>query len=386
MRIGIPRERKDGERRVGIVPDGAHALALAGHTVVVESGAGTASGFPDVEYEAAGALVSADLDAIWQCPLIVKVKEVQRAEYPRLREGTTLFGFAQLNRDPALLDAVLASGVRIIAYETVRDANGRLPLLAPMSRIAGRLAPFAGAQALQTVAGGNGTLITGVDDVAAARVVVIGAGNVGGEAARVASWLGCRVQVFSRGAARLAQLEQSLARSGTPVAVAQLRETTDALDVAIAEADLVIGAVLEPGTLSPKLIRREAVRAMRAGSAIVDVGIDQGGIAETSRMTSLSDPTYVEEGVVHYAVPNMPALVARTATLALGAATLPHVRSLADRGVAAALDADDGLAAGVMVWDGMVVHPGLARDAGRLVTASPWRRARRPGGVTRDPA
>ncbi|HEX6138416.1 MAG TPA: NAD-binding protein, partial [Casimicrobiaceae bacterium] len=328
------------------------------------------------------ARIAADADDVWECPLIVKVKEVQRAEYPRLRAGATVFGFAQLNRDPALLETVLATGVRVIAYETVRDADGRLPLLAPMSRIAGRLAPLVGAQALQTVAGGNGTLITGVDDVAAARVVVIGAGNVGGEAARIAARLGCRVQVFSRGAARLDMLERSLARNGTPVAVAVLAEAAEALDAAIAEADLVIGAVLEPGTLSPKLIRREAVRAMRAGSAIVDVGIDQGGIAETSRMTSLSDPTFVEEGVVHYAVPNMPALVARTATLALAAATLPRVRSLADRGVAAAIAADDGLAAGVMVWEGAVVHSGLARDAGKPAAAAPWRSARRAGGAS----
>ena len=376
MRIGIPRETKDGERRVGIVPDGARALVQAGHAVIVERDAGVASGFADAEYVAAGARIVAEAGEVWQCPLIVKVKEVQRAEYPLLRAGTTVFGFAQLNRDPRLLEAVLAAGVRVIAYETVRDAEGRLPLLAPMSRIAGRLAPLVGAQALQTPAGGSGTLITGVDDVPAARVVVVGAGNVGGEAARVAARLGCDVRVFSRGAARLGALEQALARDGIPVAVARLEDAGDALDGAIAQADLVIGAVLEPGRLSPKLGRREALRAMRPGSALVDVGIDQGGIAETSRMTTLSSPTYVEEGVVHYAVANMPALVARTATRALAGATLPHVQRLAERGIVAAVDADPGMAAGVMVWDGAIAHCGLARDAGVQAAAAPWRRAR----------
>ena len=379
MRIGIPRETKDGERRVGIVPDGARALVQAGHAVVVERDAGAASGFADAEYVAAGARIAADAAEIWQCPLVVKVKEVQRAEYPLLRAGTTVLGFAQLNRDPALLAAVLAAGVRIIACETVRDAEGRLPLLAPMSRIAGRLAPLVGAQALQTVAGGNGTLITGVDDVAAARVVVIGAGNVGGEAARVASRLGCEVRVFSRGAARLSALEQALARERTPIAVTRLEEDAHALEAAIAQADLVIGAVLEPGRLSPKLVGRGAVRSMRPGSALVDVGIDQGGIAETSRMTTLASPTYVEEGVVHYAVANMPALVARTATCALAAVTLPHVQRLAERGIVAAVDADPGLAAGVMVWDGAIAHRGLALDAGVQAIAAPWRSARRIG-------
>lgn len=381
MRIGIPRETKDAERRVAVVPDAAHTLVGAGHTVVVESGAGAASGFSDAQYRAAGATVAVDAGDAWECPLIVKVKEIQAAEYSRLRAGTTILDYAQLNRDRALLDAVLAAGVRIIGYETVRDRYGSLPLLAPMSRIAGRLAPLVGAQALQTTSGGNGTLITGVDQVRAARVVVIGAGNVGGEAARVAARLGCEVRVYSRGGSRLARLGRSLAAAGTPILVVPLDSGDGELDDAIAAADLVIGAVLEPGRLSPKLIHRDALRAMRAGSALVDVGIDQGGIAETSRMTSLSDPMYVDEGVVHYAVPNMPALVARTATCALSAATLPYVRVLADRGVIGAVEADEGLAAGVMVWDGAVAHAGLARDAGLPATVAPWKSV--PGPTTR---
>lgn len=378
MRIGIPREIKDGERRVAIVPDGVRALAAAGHAIVVETRAGAASGFADDAYVAAGARLTADAAEAWRSTLVVKVKEIQRAEYPLLQPATTVFGFAQLNRDPALLDVVLHAGISVIASETVRDPAGGLPLLAPMSRIAGRLAPFAGAQALQTSSGGNGTLLTGVDDVGAARVVVVGAGSAGGEAARIAACLGCNVHVFSRGAARLAALAASLARSGTPITTSTLAAPHAAFDDAIANADLVIGAVLEPGTLSPKLVRRAAVRAMRPGSALVDIGIDQGGIAETSRMTSLSQPTYVEEGVVHYAVPNMPAQVARTATLALAAVALPYVESLAARGIAGALDADPGLAAGVMVWGGTIAHPGLARDTGRTGVERPWRRAVAP--------
>jgi alanine dehydrogenase len=381
MRIGTPRERKDGERRVGIVPDGVRALVRAGHAVVIERDAGRASGFSDAEYREAGATLTDAAAEIWQCPLIVKVKEVQRTECAHLQPGTTIFGFAQLNRDGALLDAVLAARVRIIACETVRDAQGGLPLLAPMSRIAGRLAPIVGAQALQTNSGGSGTLITGVDDVAPARVVVIGAGNVGREAARIAARLGCAVTVVSRGTERLAALERLLAEAGTPVATVRLDPDPAVLQAALVDADLVIGAVLEPGKLSPKLIPRSALRAMRSGGALVDVGIDQGGIAETSRMTTLSNPTYVEEGIVHYAVANMPALVARTATRAFAAATLPHVRALAERGIAGALAADAGLAAGLMVWDGEIAHTGLAADAGARAVVAPWHGASRPRGA-----
>jgi alanine dehydrogenase len=377
MRIGIPREIKDGERRVALAPHAVHALTQAGHEIVVEEQAGRASGFADAEFSAAGARIESSSDAIWTCPLVVKVKEVQPAEFARLQRGTTILGFAQLNRDPALLRAMLASGVRVIAAETVRDASGALPLLAPMSRIAGRLAPLVAAAALRMNAGGNGTLITGVDDVEAARVVVVGAGNVGREAARIAARLGCRVTVFSRGAPRLAALAASLARENSLVQTVVLSGNADRLQSEVAAADVVIGAVLEPGALSPKLISRAAVASMRPGSALVDVGIDQGGIAETSRMTTLSSPTYLDAGVVHYAVPNMPALVARTATLALSAAMLPCVTALAGAGVEAALDADAGLAAGVMVWEGAVAHSGLAADTGTEATPAPWRTARR---------
>ena len=357
MRIWGPRETKDGERRVGLTPAGVRALVDDGHAVCIERDAGRQVGFEDAQYRAAGADV-VDAAAVWCSDLVVKVKEVLPPEYPLLHPGTTIFGFAQINRDRALLDALRRARVAVLGYETVRDERGGVPLLAPMSRIAGRLAPLAGADALSTARGGSGVLLTGVDGVPGASVVVVGAGNVGGEAARIAARLGARVRVFSRGAAR----RDALMREGLPIEVYGL-DSRDGFADAVAGADLVIGGVLEPGTLSPKLLTRAMLHAMRPGSALVDVGIDQGGIAETSRMTKISDPTYVACGVVHYAVPNMPSLVARTATLALTEVTLPCVRAMAGRGIDAALAADAGLAAGLMVRGGDIVHPGLARDA-----------------------
>jgi alanine dehydrogenase len=263
--------------------------------------------------------------------------------------------------------------VRIIACERVQDSTGAMPLLAPMSRIAGRHAPFAGAFALGTDRGGAGVLLPGVDDVAPARVVVIGAGTSGGEAARVAARMGCRITVFSRGARRLTALVAEFARMGTPVDAQTLDGAgAEGFAAAIAAADLVIGAVLEPGRLSPHLISRTHLRSMRAGSALVDIGIDQGGIAETSRLTTISEPTYVAERVVHYAVPNMPALVARTATCAYTAATLPYVRRLAGRGIEQALRDDAGLARGVAIWEGAIVDPALATALALPLARFPW--------------
>jgi alanine dehydrogenase len=375
MRIGVPREIKDGERRVALLPDGARVLCGAGHAVVVERDAGAAVGIADDAYRAAGATIVAGPDPVWSCDLIVKVKELQPPEYLRLVAGTTICGFAQLGRDRALLATVLAARVRVLAFETIRDARGVAPLLAPMSRIAGRLAPFAGAQALGTDRGGSGVLLPGVDDVPGATVVVIGAGAAGAQSALVAAALGCRVTLVSRGAVRLAAAAAAIAASGRRAASHTLAELgDDGLAAALADADLIIAAVLEPGRLSPKLITREHLRAMRAGSAFVDIGIDQGGIAETSRVTSVSAPTFVDERVVHYAVPNMPSLVARTATLALAAAALPYLRRVAERGVARALDDDPALAAGMMVWEGGVSDPRLAQDAGVDAAVAPWRR------------
>src|SRR5450631_1216256 len=359
MRIGVPRERKDGERRVGLLPEGVAVLVASGHVVLVERGAGERVGFDDAAYAGAGAEVMPEAAEIFGCQLIVKVKELQRSEWPLLQRGTTVLGFAQLGRDRELLDAALGAGIGCIAYETVAAGDGTLPLLAPMSRIAGRLAPLIAASLLMTDRGGSGVLLPGLDGVAPGRVVIVGAGNVGGEAARVAAGLGCRVQVFGRSARRLAALREHCTGD---VEVACNDPAN--LAPAIATADVVIGAVLEPGKLSPKLVSREMLRSMRAGSVLIDIGIDQGGIAETSRMTTLSDPTYTEERVVHYCVANMPALVARTATLALTRATLPYVRAFADRGIDAALAADVGLRAGLQIRGGAVTHAGLAADSG----------------------
>lgn len=369
MRIGVPRERKDGESRVAVTPVGARMLVSAGHEVVVEHGAGERVGFNDAAFAAAGASIVADAAAVFACPLVVKVKELQRDEIALLKPATTVFGFAQLARDRALLDAVLAARIGVIAYETVSDGRGGLPLLAPMSRIAGRLAPLIAASLLMNDRGGAGVLFPGVDAVAPARVVIVGAGSVGSEASQLALALGATVTVFARTPTRLSALRtrcEACAGGGLRTALCE----TQALAAAIAEADVLIGAVLEPGRLSPKLVSRAMLRAMRCGSVFIDVGIDQGGIAETSRMTSISAPTFVDEGVVHYGVPNMPALVARTATLALGEATLPCVRLLADGGVSVALTMDRGLRAGLQVWDGEVVHPALAADVG--LPARPW--------------
>lgn len=365
MRIGVPRERKDGERRVGLVPPTVAALVAEGHQVVIERGAGERVGFDDTDYALHGAALVDDARRIYECELIVKVKELQTDEYSLLHAGTTVFGFAQLGRDRTLQNAVLAAGVSCIAYETVTAPDGTLPLLAPMSAIAGRLVPLVASSLLMTDHGGSGVLFPGTEGVAAARVVVIGAGIVAREATRVSVDLGAGVSAFGRSPERLEAL-RCHCRGLPSIAIFE----PDALAAAIAAADVVVGAVLEPGKLSPTLVTRAMLRAMRPGSAFIDVGIDQGGIAETSRATTLSHPIYVEEGVTHYCVPNMPSLVARSATLALTRATLPYVRALAQLGLDAALRADSGLRAGLQVRDGTVTHAGLAADRERGISSA----------------
>jgi alanine dehydrogenase len=341
MRIGIPRELKDGEFRVALTPDGVASLS----NVVLEPGAGAGVGFSDADYQAAGATLG---DA-WECELVVKVKELQPAEYQKPRPGQTIFGFQHFGPDPELLDAALASGARFIAFETVGEDTG-LPILSPMSAIAGRLAVQAGAWCLQKQNGGSGVLLPGLDGVPPGKVVILGAGNVGSNALAMAYGIGAWVTVFAKTERRFAALRESYSD-------VVYRTGVDAQ--AIADADLVIGGVLTPGQLSPKLITRALLRRMRRGSALVDVGIDQGGIAETSRPTSHSDPVYVEEGVVHYCVPNMPAACARTASLALERAVLPYVRMLSSGNI------DPELRTGLQVDAGRVVHGQLARDTGR---------------------
>ncbi len=347
MRIGLPREIKDGEFRVALTPTGVGALRAAGHEVVVEPGAGAGAGFADADYAAAG-------DA-WDCGLVVKVKELQEPEYRRPRAGQTVFGFQHFGPEPALLDAALASGATFVAFETVGEADGSLPILAPMSAIAGRLSLQVGAWCLQKHNGGSGVLLSGLEDIAPGRVTILGAGNVGANALAVAHGIGAQVTVFSKSGRRAEFL-----RGRFPGA--DFRTGTMDLAAVLAETDLVIGGVLTPGQMSPKLVTRAMLRGMRRGSALVDVGIDQGGIAETSRPTSHRSPVYVEDGVVHYCVPNMPAAAARTASRALERALLPYLLMLA------AGAEDNALATGFQVQAGKVVHRHLARDTGRAFT------------------
>lgn len=361
MRVGVPKEIKNREYRVGLTPAGVRALTLAGHEVLIEKNAGARVGFADADYAAAGARVAANAAEVYdRADMIIKVKELQEAEFPLTRQGQVLFAYQHFAPDPILLQHVLDCGLSCVAYETVADAQGNLPLLAPMSRVAGRLAPQVGAWALQMANGGSGVLLGGVAGVPPGKVVIIGAGNVGANALQIAVGMGAQVTLFDRGVRKLADLEQIYrGRAATCVA------DPLSLERAVADADLVIGAVLIPGKLSPKCISRALLQRMRPGSVIVDVGIDQGGIAETSRPTSHDDPLYAEEGIVHYCVPNMPSAVARTATLALTQATLPYALSLANLGLRRALQEDAGFRAGLQVHAGQVTHAGLAEDARR---------------------
>lgn len=359
MRIGVPKEIKNHEYRVGLTPAGARELAGAGHAVVVQTGAGAAVGYTDSEYGVSGATIAASASDVYECDLIIKVKEPQPTEFALSHAGQILYCYQHFAADPRLLQAMIARGVSCVAYETVTASDGSLPLLIPMSQIAGRLAPQFGAWALQMANGGSGVLLGGVPGVAPARVVVIGGGVVGAGAARIALGMGADVTLLDRSAAKLARLEDHFgARLKTVISSGQ------SIPPLVRDADLVIGAVLLPGKLAPKLIAADDIKDMRPGSVIVDVAIDQGGICETSRLTSHSNPCYVEHGVVHCCVPNMPSAVARTATQALTQATLPYALALATKGLRAALADDAGLREGLQVHAGSVTHPGLAQDTG----------------------
>ena len=359
MLVGVPVEIKDHEYRVGLTPAGVHALREHGHQVCVETGAGARIGIADGDYISAGARIVASAKEVFAADMVVKVKELQRAEFGLLRRGQILFAYLHLAPDPELLEALLACGVSGLAYETVSDAQGRLPLLAPMSRIAGRLSVQVGAWALQMANGGSGVLLGGVPGVAPGRVVVIGAGAAGANAVQIAAGMGADVTVLDVDLERLAHLDQ-IYRGRVKTCF------SEALAIAeqVAQADLAIGALLVPGKLAPRLISRKLLQGMRPGSVLVDIAIDQGGIADTSRPTSHSQPLFVEEGVVHYCVPNMPSACARTATLALTQATFPYVLKLADCGLDA-LSEDTGLADGLQVHAGQVTHRGLAEDVKR---------------------
>ena len=366
MRIGVPTEIKSEERRVGLTPESVAEATDRGHEVFVERRAGAGAGFSDEEYAARGARLLDTADELFEAAeLIVKVKEPLAVERARLRIHHTLFTYLHLAPDPDQAHDLLDSGATAIAYESVTDRSGRLPLLAPMSQVAGRMAIQAGARCLEASAGGRGVLLGGVPGVAAAPVVVVGGGVVGRNAVEMALGLGADVTVLDRDAGVLEALS---ARFGP--ALRTLYSSPRTLEQAVVGADLVVGAVLLPGARAPRLITAAMVKQMQPGAVIVDVAIDQGGCAETSHPTTHADPTYVVDEVVHYCVANMPGAVPRTSTQALNNATLPYVLKLADLGTVAAIRADRGLQHGLTVRGGQITEPAVA-DALGLDYAEP---------------
>ncbi|MBL8541851.1 MAG: alanine dehydrogenase [Betaproteobacteria bacterium] len=357
MQIGVPKEVKNHEYRVGLTPAGAAHLIACGHQVKVQTGAGAAIGFDDDAYQASGATVVASATDAYSAELVVKVKEPQREELPLIDAASTLFCYLHLAADADLTKALLATGATCIAYETVTTAGGELPLLVPMSQVAGRLAIQVGAAALTLASGGRGVLLPGVPGVPPANVVILGGGTVGANAARIAVGVGADVTLLDNSPPRLRHLDDVFgARLKT------VHATPHAVAESVRSADLVVGAVLLPAKRAPRLLSRAVVCTMIRGAALVDVSIDQGGISDTSRPTTHSDPTYIEEGVVHYCVTNMPAATARTSTLALTEVTLPYVEALASNGIAAATRADPGLRDGLNLHAGRVTCRPLAED------------------------
>jgi alanine dehydrogenase len=363
MIVGVPREIKPGEQRVALTPAGAHALGAAGHRVVFETDAGVGSGIRDHEYTAVGAEI-AGVDEVWRrAEMILKVKEPLPAEYPRMRAGQLLFTYLHLAPAPELTRALRESDVIAVAYETVQRPDGSLPLLTPMSEVAGRLAVQEGAFYLGRAHGGRGILLGGVPGVPPGNVAIIGAGTVGLNAVRMAVGLGADVSILDVNPDRLRAVDDLYHGR-----VVTIMSNAFNLQAVVRRADLLIGAVLITGARAPVLVTAAMVATMKEGAVIVDVAVDQGGSVETIRPTTLFDPTYVVSGVVHYGVANMPALVPRTSTFALANATLPYVLQLAARGPRDAVRADPALARGVNVWRGRVIHPAVASSLGETPT------------------
>ena len=360
MRIGVPTEIKNNEFRVGLTPGSASELVRAGHEVIVQAGAGIGIGCPDAEYAAVGASIAPDAPTVFgQAELVVKVKEPQPVECAMLRAGQVLFTYLHLAPDPDQARGLLASGCTAIAYETVTDAHGVLPLLAPMSEVAGRMAVHVGAVYLQKAFGGRGVLLGGVPGVAPAKVTIIGGGVVGTQAAHMAAGLGAEVTLLDRSLPRLRYLDDMF--KGRIKTIAANAFNTEA---SVLEADLVIGAVLVPGAAAPKLVRREHLAQMKKGAVLVDVAIDQGGCFETSRPTTHADPTYEVDGIIHYCVANMPGAVARTSAFALNNATLPFVMALASQGWRQACRDDRHLLDGLNIHAGQVTYRAVAEALG----------------------
>jgi alanine dehydrogenase len=359
MKVGVAKEIKPDEYRVALTPAGALELIQHGHDVLVEAGAGIGSAFPDGAYQAVGAQI-ATVDEVWsEAELLLKVKEPIAPEYDRLRDDLVLFTYLHIAADEPLTRALVDSGVTAVAYETVETANRSLPLLAPMSEIAGRLAAQAGAYFLEKPVGGRGLLLGGVPGVSPGKVVVIGGGMVGYNAAVIALGLGANVTILERSIDRMRHLEEVLGARVTLLMSSSLQ-----IEESVADADVVIGAVLIPGALAPRLVTAEMVRGMKEGSVVADVAIDQGGCVETSRPTTHSEPVYVVDGVTHYCVANMPGAVPITSTKALTNATVPYVEAIADHGLAEAVARDPALARGVNVLDGKITYEAVAEAHG----------------------
>lgn len=358
MHIGVPKETKNHEYRVGLTPASVRELVLAGHEVTVQTDAGTGIGMTDTDYVSAGATIKTNARQVFaEADLVIKVKEPQPDECRLLRAGQVLFTYLHLAPDPRQTELLLDSGATAIAYETVTTADRSLPLLAPMSEVAGRLSVQAGAHCLEKAQGGSGVLPGGVPGVAPAKVLVIGGGVVGDNAAAMALGMGADVTLLDRSLPRLREVDAEY--GGRVKCVYSTRETIEEYAL---QSDLVIGAVLKPGATAPKLISKELVKRMKPGSVLVDVAIDQGGCFETSRPTTHQAPTYIVDGVVHYCVANMPGAVPRTSTLALNNATLPYITALADKGLKRALADDPGLRNGLNVYRGRVTCEAVAND------------------------
>lgn len=356
MKIGLPKEIKDNEYRVGLTPAGVHALAGAGHTVYVEKSAGEGSGFTDEQYVSAGATMLETADEVWAAgDMIVKVKEPIAPEYPRMRENQLLFTYLHLAPEFELTKQMMERNVTGVAYETITDKQGRLPLLTPMSEVAGRMSVQVGATYLEKMNGGKGILLGGVPGVPAANVVIIGGGIVGTEAAKMAVGLGAKVTIIDRNLDRLRQLDDIFLSK-----VQTLASSRYQIEEAISHADLVIGAVLVVGAAAPKLVTRDMLHLIPQGAVLVDVAVDQGGCFETTRATTHSNPTYYEEGVLHYCVANMPGAVPRTSTFALTNATLPYALDLANKGFERAIADDAGLWEGVNTYAGKCTYEAVA--------------------------
>lgn len=361
MIIGVPKEVKDHEARVGLVPSGVTALREAGHQVVVQTNAGAASSLPDQEYVEAGAQILPTAEEVWgKADLVVKVKEPQPSEYPHLRPGLLLFTYLHLAPLPELTQKLVDAKVNAVAYETIREADNSLPLLTPMSEVAGRMAVQVGAQYLEAPNGGRGILLGGVPGVAPANVVILGGGVVGHNSAKMAVGLGAHVTIIDKNLNRLRELDDIYASQLVTLAsnVYTIRE-------ALLHADLVIGAVLIPGASAPKLVRREMISKMKKGAVMVDVAIDQGGCFETSHATTHTDPIYFVDGVLHYCVSNMPAAVPHTSTFGLTNATFPYLLELANKGLEGAAEASRAITEGVNTYQGNITYPAVAESQNR---------------------